>query len=396
MAEEFLALQKQGTWHLEPPPPNAQVLGCKWTFHKKFNADGSIARFKARLVAQGNQQAHGIDYAETFSPVAKIPTIRVLFTVALFHSWTVQQWDVSNAFLHGQLNDTVYMNQPWWFTDENYPNHVCRLLKSIYGLRQAPRQWYTMFTNHLLKLGFDYSKADPSLLTLHRDKTRIFLLVYVDDILVTSNDDKAISSVLMELQSKFNMKDLGPAHHFLGIKIQKHSDKYFLSQSSYAESILSSVNLNNCNPLSNPSCTKLPDQMPDDAILSDPTTYRRVTGSLQYLTLTRPDITHAVNVLAQHLHDPTPQHSYLLKRLLRYIKGTVKLGLPILPGPLTLSTYSDADWAGDPNTRKSTTGHCTFLDNTLISWTVKKQNTVARSSTESEYRALAAATADTI
>ncbi|XP_020696003.1 uncharacterized protein LOC110109328 [Dendrobium catenatum] len=288
------------------------------------------------------------------------------------------------------------MVQPRGFTDKDHPNHVCRLLKSIYGLRQAPRQWYTTFTNHLLKLGFEYNKADPSLLTLCRGKIRIFLLVYVDDILVTGNDNNAISSVLSELQSTFNMKDLGPAHHFLGIKIQKQSNKYFLSQSSYAESILSSVNLTNCNSLSNPSCTKLPEQVLDDVVLSDPTTYRRVTGSLQYLTLTRPDIAHAVNVLSQHLHDPTPQHTYLLKRLLRYIKGSVKLGLPILPGPLTLSTYSDADWAGDPNTRKSTTGHCTFLGNTLISWTVKKQNTVSRSSTESEYRALAAATANTI
>ncbi|KAI0496003.1 hypothetical protein KFK09_022310 [Dendrobium nobile] len=392
MADEFLALQQQGTWDLVPPPPNAQVLDCKWTFHKKFNSYGNVARFKARLVAQGNQQEYGIDYGETFSPVDKLPTIRVLFTIALSKGWPVQQLDVSNAFLHGQLTDTVYMAQPRGFIDNEFPDHVCHLRKSIYGLRQAPRQWYTTFMNYLIQLGFQYSTADPSLLTFKQDSTLIFLLVYVDDILVTGNNEALLSDMLSKLHNKFNMKNLGLAHHFLGIKIQKHQDKYFLSQSPYATSILNSINLFNCNPLSNPSCTKLPDQVPIDNNLSANETYKRVTGSLQYLTLTRPDIAHAVNVLSQHLHEPSQTHTYLLKRLLRYIKGTLSFSLPILPGTLTLSTYSDANWAGDPATRKSTTGHYTYLGSTLVSWTVKKQTTVARSSTESEYRALAAAT----
>ncbi|PKU84061.1 Retrovirus-related Pol polyprotein from transposon TNT 1-94 [Dendrobium catenatum] len=261
MAEEFTALQQQGTWQLVPPPIQAPILGCKWTFRKKFNSDGSIARFKARLVAQGNQHEQGIDFGETFSPVAKLPTIRVLFTIALSNGWPVQQLDVSNAFLHGILTDTVYMTQPRGFVDQNYPNYVCRLQKAIYGLRQAPRQWYTTFTQFLLTIGFKYSQADPSLLTYTQNQTRIFLLVYVDDILVTGNNNAAISTVLTKLQSQFNMKNLGPAHHFLGIKIQSLKDKYFLSQSSYALSILKSVNLTDCNPLSNPSCTKLPDQV---------------------------------------------------------------------------------------------------------------------------------------
>ncbi|PKU60575.1 Retrovirus-related Pol polyprotein from transposon TNT 1-94 [Dendrobium catenatum] len=268
MTEEFTALQQQGTWQLVPPPLKEPILGCKWTFRKKFNSDGSIAPFKARLVAQGNQQEHDIDFGETFSPVSKLPTIRVLFTIALSHGWPVQQLDVSNAFLHGLLTDTVYMSQPRGFVNHNYPNYVCRLQKLIYGLRQAPRQWYTTFTQFLLTIGFEYSKANPSLLTLHQNQTRIFLLFYVDDILVTGNNDEAISTVLTKLHSKFNMKNLGPAHHFLDIKIQSLKDKYFLSQSYYALSILNSVNLADCNPLSNPSCTKLPDQVPEDVTLS--------------------------------------------------------------------------------------------------------------------------------
>ncbi|PKU81706.1 Retrovirus-related Pol polyprotein from transposon TNT 1-94 [Dendrobium catenatum] len=164
MAMEFFALQQQGTWSLTTPPPDALILGCKWTFRLKLHADGSIAKHKARLVAQGNHQEYGIDYTETFSPVAKLPTIRVLLTVALHNNWPVQQLDVANAFLHGNLSETVYMTQPKGFEDTSHPNQVCRLHKSIYGLKQSPRQWYNTFTEFLGTLGFIHSQSDPSLL----------------------------------------------------------------------------------------------------------------------------------------------------------------------------------------------------------------------------------------
>ncbi|PKU87548.1 Retrovirus-related Pol polyprotein from transposon TNT 1-94 [Dendrobium catenatum] len=396
MAEEFAALQQQGTWTLVAPPQNASILGCKWTFRNKFNSDGSVARHKARLVAQGNRQEHGLDYEETFSPVAKLPTIRVLFTVALHHGWTVQQLDVNNAFLHGTLTETVFMRQPKGFEDSMNPDYVCHLKKAIYGLKQAPRQWYTTFTNHLLNSGFQHSRADPSLLIYRRRDIQIFLLVYVDDILITGNNETEISKLLLNLNNQFSMKHLGPASQFLGISIKSTKDKYFLTQSSYALSLLQQTNLVQCNSLSNPSVTKQPSNFKLDNTISDATVYRRITGGLQYLTITRPDIAHSVNNLAQHMHNPEPVHLYLLKRLLRYIKGTISVGLPITKSNLQLRTFSDADWAGDPITRKSTTGFCTFLGDNLISWTVKKQTTVSRSSTESEYRALAAATADII
>ncbi|PKU68311.1 Retrovirus-related Pol polyprotein from transposon TNT 1-94 [Dendrobium catenatum] len=396
MAHEFFALQKQGTWQLVPPPQNEPILGSKWTYRTKLNSDGSIARYKARLVAQGNRQEHGLDYNDTFSPVAKLPTIRILFTLALFHHWPVQQLDVTNAFLHGELSETVYMRQPKGFEDASQPEHVCLLRKAIYGLKQASRQWYTTFTNYLLILGFKHSQADQSLLTLHHGKTQVYLLVYVDDILLTGNDQQAISTLLQKLHSKFTMKNLGLAHHFLGIKITSSEDKYHLSQSSYALSILHLANLTHCNHLANPSCTKLPSQAEDEQPCFDHATYRRIIGSFQYLTLTRPDIAFAVNTLSQHMHDPEIVHTYLLKRLLRYIKGTIDLGIPITRSTLLLRTFSDADWAADPISRKSISGFCTYLGDTLVSWTVKKQSTVSRSSTESEYRALAAATADTI
>ncbi|PKU60059.1 Retrovirus-related Pol polyprotein from transposon TNT 1-94 [Dendrobium catenatum] len=396
MADEFYALQTQGTWSLVPLPPNASVLGSRWTYRLKHNSDGSIAKHKARLVAQGNHQEYGLDYTETFSPVAKLPTIRILLTVALHHDWSVHQLDVANAFLHGSLEETVYMRQPQGFVDVAHPNHVCLLQKAIYGLKQAPRQWYNTLTSYLLELGFHHSKSDPSLLIFHKCNIRLFLIIYVDDLLLTGNEVSAIGTIIRQLQQKFHMKILGQVNSFLGIQISRQPDHYFLSQHAYARSILQLANLTNCKPLSNPTCTKLPQSYQADPILADPAMYRRITGSLQYLTLTRPDISFSVNLLSQHMHSPQPQHSYLLKRLLRYIQGTINFGIPILKTNLQLSAYSDADWAGDPISRKSTSGYCSYLGQTLISWTVKKQTTVARSSTESEYRSLAALAADVI
>ncbi|XP_028549623.1 uncharacterized protein LOC114579388 [Dendrobium catenatum] len=205
-----------------------------------------------------------------------------------------------------------------------------------------------------------------------------------------------MAALVAKLKEKFTMKQLGEANHFLGIKIDHTHDKYFLSQSSYAKSIIQMAGLPKCNPVANPSITKITALKSEDPPLFDALTYRRIIGSLQYLTLTRPDIAYAVNMLSQHMHSPEPIHTVMLKKLLRYIQGSLDFGLPITKSTLLLRTYSDADWASDPATRRSTTGFCTFLGDTLISWSVKKQNTVSRSSTESEYRALASATADTI
>ncbi|PKU77239.1 Retrovirus-related Pol polyprotein from transposon TNT 1-94 [Dendrobium catenatum] len=351
MAQEFFALQQQGTWTLVSPPPNAPVLGSKWTYRTKYNSDGSVARFKARLVAQGNQQELGINYQDTFSPVAKLPTIRILFTIALFHNWQVQQLDVANAFLHGDITETIFMRQPKGFEDATNPSHVCRLQKAIYRLRQASRQWFTTFTNYLRQIGFSHSQADPSLLIFHDGVTHIYLLVYIDDILLMGNNVQAMTALVAKLTEKFTMKQLGAANHFLGIKIDHTHDKYFLSQSSYAQSIIQMAGLPKCNPVANPSITKITALKPEDPPLFDALTYRRIIGSLQYLTLTRPDIAYAVNMLSQHMHSPEPIHTVMLKKLLRYIQGSLDFGLPITKSTILLRTYSDADWASDPATR---------------------------------------------
>ncbi|XP_020695040.1 uncharacterized protein LOC110108653 [Dendrobium catenatum] len=235
-----------------------------------------------------------------------------------------------------------------------------------------------------------------SLLTYKKNSIQIYLLVYVDDFLITGNNKPVIQDLIKQLQDIFNLKKLGLANQFLGISITHKPNAYFLSQKAYALKILHQSGLFDCNPLANPTSTKLPSNIPTYSNLSDPVTYRRITGALQYLTLTRPDISFAVNIVSQHMHNPGPDHIYLLKRILRYIKGMVNFGLPISQSDLQLCSFSDAHWAGDPSSRKSTTGYCTFLGQTLVSWAVKKQTTVARSSTESEYRALAAATVDII
>ncbi|PKU62337.1 Retrovirus-related Pol polyprotein from transposon TNT 1-94 [Dendrobium catenatum] len=299
MASEFFALQQQGTWTLTPLPPNTSILGCKWTFRIKHHADGSVARYKSRLVAQDNHQEHGIDYNETFSPVAKLPTIRILLTIALYNNWPVQQLDVANAFLHGDLSETIYIEQPKGFEDSSNPNHVCRLNKAIYGLKQAPRQWYNTFTTHLISLGFTHSKSDPSLLIYNQSQVSMFLLIYVDDILITGNNQDAIAKLLEQLNTKFSMKNLGIASSFLGIQIHTSPARYFLSQTPYAMSIIQQAHMQNCKSLANPNCTKAPTEQPADEFLSDPVIYRRITCSLQYLTLTRPDISYTINLLSQ-------------------------------------------------------------------------------------------------
>ncbi|PKU73010.1 Retrovirus-related Pol polyprotein from transposon TNT 1-94 [Dendrobium catenatum] len=394
MSQEFQALQSQGTWHLVPPDPKQNVLGCKWIYKTKFNADGSIARYKARLVALGYKQEYGLDYHETFSPVAKIPTFRILILLALHQNWPIHQFDVSNAFLHGSLQDTVFMKQPMGFLDHINPNYVCKLNKAIYGLKQSPRQWFETLTGFLHDLGFVKSHSDPSLLLYQKDKIRSYFLIYVDDIIITGNNSVFLQELRSKLHLRFNMKDLGTLSQFLGLQCTKTDYGLLLSQTQYANLILERAGMTNCKSVVTPTSsksTKLSSPSPD---FVNPSLYRQLVGSLQYLTLTRPDITYAVNKVSQHMHQPTEQNFEDLKRILRYLHGSLHIGLPLYRDSTILTAYVDSDWAGDQSDRKSTTGYCMFFGNTLTSWSVKKQATIARSSTEAEYRALASAAAE--
>ncbi|KAJ0836851.1 putative RNA-directed DNA polymerase [Helianthus annuus] len=397
MVNEYKALLENNTWELVPRPSNAPVIRCTWLFKHKFHADGTLERHKARLVVNGKSQTVGIDCDETFSPVVKPTTIRTVLSLAVSNAWPIHQLDVKNAFLHGNLKETVYMFQPPGFTSTEHPKYVCKLQKSLYGLKQAPRAWYQRFAGYISRCGFQSSICDTSLFVYHKGNQMAYLLLYVDDIILTASSDSLLQSIIKSLSSEFNMTDLGQLHHFLGIAVHKQKTGIFLSQATYAADILSRAVMSSCNPVSTPVEVGSKLSATHGAPFSDGALYRSLAGALQYLTVTRPDISYAVQQVCLFMHAPRDPHFQLLKRILRYIKGTLSQGLHITPSPsTTLTAYSDADWGGGcPDSRRSTSGYCVYLGDNLISWSSKRQPTISRSSAEAEYRGVANTVAET-
>ncbi|AAD43604.1 T3P18.3 [Arabidopsis thaliana] len=385
--DEIDRIHMLNTWSLVPATEDMNILTSKWVFKTKLKPDGTIDKLKARLVAKGFDQEEGVDYLETFSPVVRTATIRLVLDTATANEWPLKQLDVSNAFLHGELQEPVFMFQPSGFVDPNKPNHVCRLTKALYGLKQAPRAWFDTFSNFLLDFGFECSTSDPSLFVCHQNGQSLILLLYVDDILLTGSDQLLMDKLLQALNNRFSMKDLGPPRYFLGIEIESYNNGLFLHQHAYASDILHQAGMTECNPMPTP----LPQHLEDlnSEPFEEPTYFRSLAGKLQYLTITRPDIQYAVNFICQRMHAPTNSDFGLLKRILRYVKGTINMGLPIRKhhNPV-LSGFCDSDYAGCKDTRRSTTGFCILLGSTLISWSAKRQPTISHSSTEAEYRAL--------
>jgi hypothetical protein len=389
MTDESEALKTNRTWDLIPRPPDVNLISSKWIFRHKLNPDGSLARYKARWVLRGFTQRPGIDFDETFSPVVKHTTIRTVLTLALARDWPIHQLDVNNAFLHGTLSETVYCVQPSGFVDPHFPDHVCRLKKSLYDLKQAPRAWFGRFAAHLLSLGFTEAKTDASLFIFHRGTDIVYLLLYVDDIVLTASSDGLLRRTIDALQQEFSMKDLGPLHHFLGLSVTRQHGSMHLSQRHYVLEILERAGMSDCKPCSTPIDTHSKLSANGDPV-DDATDYRSIAGALQYLTFTRPDIAYAVQQVCLFMHDPRMPHLALIKRILRYLRGTLDHGLLLhRTDPSALVVYTDADWAGCPDTRKSTSGYGVFLGDNLISWSSKRQQTVSRSSAEAEYRAVA-------
>jgi histone deacetylase 1/2 len=289
------------------------------------------------------------------------------------------------------------MRQPLGYEDKKFPGYVCKLDKALYGLKQAPRAWYSRLSTKLQMLGFKASRADTSLFFLKKGSLVMFVLVYVDDIIVASSIPSATSALLKKLNEDFALKDLGDLHYFLGIEVSKVRDGILLTQEKYDNDILERVGMTQCKPVTSPLSTseKLSRHEGSPLGPKDATNYRSVVGALQYLTLTRPDISFAVNKVCQFLHAPTTSHWAAVKRILRYLKQSTKFGLKIGKSPSVLvSAFSDADWAGCLDDRRSTGGFAVFLGSNLVSWSARKQATVSRSSTEAEYKAVANATAE--
>lgn len=275
-----------------------------------------------------------------------------------------------------------------------HPTFVCKLHKSLYGLKQAPRAWFECLSTTLLTLGFEGSKADSSLFHFHKNNITILILIYVDDVIVTGNNSEAVQAIISTLSTKFSLKDLGSLKYFLGIEINRFQNGLFLSQAKYTRDLLHKARMIACSSIRTPMATKITPSV-DDHDLVNATTYRGLVGSLQYLTFTRPDITHAVNRVCQHFQNPTKAYLHAVKRILRYLKGTIDYGIRFLSqSSLTLYGFSDSDWAGYSLTRRSTTGYCIYLGSNCISWSSNKQNNVARSSAEAEYRSMASTTAE--
>jgi histone deacetylase 1/2 len=399
MEAEVQALDRNHTWHLVPNKSRHNVIDCKWVFKIKRKADGSIDRYKARLVAKGFKQRYGIDYEDTFSPVVKMATIRLVLSVAVSSGWCLRQLDVQNAFLHGVLEEEVYMKQPPGFENSETPGYICKLDKAIYGLKQAPRAWYSRLSSKLITLGFVPSKSDMSLFIYNKYGITIYMLIYVDDIIVTSSSPEAVTALLAHLKEDFALKDLGKLHYFLGIEVREEANGITLSQAKYAQDILKRVGMLGCKPCTTPlsASDKLSNYAGDPLSPEDATRYRSIVGALQYLTISRPDLSFAVNRVCQFLHAPTSVHWTAVKRILRYVQHTVGFGMHIQKNwSSVISAFSDADWAGDPDDRRSTGGFAVFFGSNLISWSARKQPTVSRSSTEAEYKAMANATAEII
>ncbi|TXG71321.1 hypothetical protein EZV62_006256 [Acer yangbiense] len=393
MQEEYDALLRNSTWNLVPKNSTQNIVGCKWVYKIKRNPNGTISRYKARLVAKGFHQRPGVDFTDTFSPVVKPTTVRILLCLAVTNDWPIRQLDVNNAFLQGTLTDDVFMEQPPGFIDSQQPTHVCKLKKAIYGLRQAPRAWYNELKSHLISVGFTNSHSDSSLFICRTGGRVLYVLVYVDDIIVTGSSP--VHEFIQSLARRFSLKDLGPLSYFLGVEALTTSTGLFLSQRKYIRDLLHKTHMLDANVASTPLSVTDSLVLHDGSPLTDPTQYRQIVGSMQYLSLTRPDVSFAVNKLSQFMHCPTIKHWTAVKRVLRYLKGTISHGLLLhRKSPSLLHAFADADWAGNPDDRTSTTAYVVFIGANPISWSSKKQRTVARSSTEAEYRAIASTAAE--
>uniref|UniRef100_A0ACD5Z493 Uncharacterized protein n=1 Tax=Avena sativa TaxID=4498 RepID=A0ACD5Z493_AVESA len=394
MYEELNSMNKNKVWELVTLPKDRKPIGSKWIFKRKLNASGKVEKYKARLVAKGYTQKEGVDFVETFSHVAKFTSIRILSALTAYFDLELHQMDVKTSFLNGILEEEIYMSQPDGFIEKGNIGKVCKLNRSIYGLKQASRQWYILFDNAITSYGFSMTEGDHCIYMKIVGGKFVLLSLYVDDILIASNDKAMLMEVKSWLSSKFDMKDMGEASYVLGVEIHRNRNKRILglSQKAYLKTVLKRFAMESCNPLTVPMTKAIklsgdmcPKSLEERKKMSH-IPYASALGSLMYAMLfTRPDLCHSVGVLSRYQKNPGEEHWKQVRNALRYVKGTLDYYLCFNGHNLQLQGYTDADWQGDPDDRKSTSGYIYTLAGGAVSWCSKKQDSVALSSMEAEY-----------
>lgn len=326
MSLEIKALKQNRTWSLVPLPPHKKPIGCKWVYKIKLHPDGSVERYKAHLVAKGYSQIEGVDYRETFALVAKLTTVRVLLSLAALRGWHLHQLDVNNAFLNGDLTEEVYMQLPPGFGRKG-EQRVCKLHKSLYGLKQASRQWFIKLSHTLKAAGFSQSRSDYSLFCRTHSGKFTVLLVYVDDIILAGNCIEEIAATKASLAKQFKLKDLGKLKYFLGIEVARSSKGISLCQRKYALEILEDTGFLAAKPSRFSVDQNLVLMKEEGDLLADASQYRRLVGRMIYLTITRPDLVYAVHILSQFMDKPRQTHLDATHQVLRYVKHTPGQGI---------------------------------------------------------------------
>jgi transposase InsO family protein len=399
---EMSTLQANNTWTTKPLPAGREETKGRWVFTVKQGKKPGQIQYKARYVARGYSQIHGVDYDETYSPTTKFTSIRTLLQKAVNENLHLHQLDVKGAYLNAPIDKDIYVQQPPGYEKYNTEGTklTCHLNKSLYGLKQSGRNWHTTFTEYLKSMGYTASDVDPCIYTKHVNSDQVVILFWVDDIIVGSSNQELINQTKQTLHDKFKMDDRGKLQWFLGIDFQRLSNGHYqMSQERYTEAILKRFNMADCKPANTPADKGIYlTKATDDDKLDNSFPYRQAIGSLIYLmTGTRPDLSWIISKLSQFLEKPTTTHVTAVKRVLRYIKSTKSYSLTFTPSDGTLLGYSDSDWGGDLDERRSTTGYIfTIGKSAPISWKSHKQPVVALSSSEAEYMAMVEATKEAI
>ena len=389
--DEMDSIMGNGTWELADLPKGRRPIGSKWIFKKKYHPDGSISAYKARLVAKGYRQREGIDYFDTYAPVARISSIRTLIAISALKGLYIHQMDVKTAFLNGYLKEEIYLEQPEGFVIPGQENKVCRLVKSLYGLKQAPKQWHERFDTTVTAFGFQHNSADRCIYSKHTSDYIVVICLYVDDMLIIGTHLEGILETKKYLSSNFKMKDLGEVDTILGIKVKRTGGQISLSQSHYIEKILTKFQHLNIKEFNTPFDSSVKLKVNSGRAVAQ-LEYASAVGSMMYAThCTRPDIAFAVSKLSQYTVNPGTEHWKAVGRVLGYLKRTSTFELTYSSSNGILEGYSDASWIDHTSDSKSTSGWIYTLAGGAISWASKKQTCIAHSTMEAELIALAAA-----